>query len=184
MQSDQKGKFEKQVAQPLPAVSRKRTFEWEDPAIGATAARSMTGIGYLQAISEGTLPVPPIMSTLGLDQKPEVEAGKATFFLEPQEYHYNPIGSVHGGVIATLLDSAMACAVQSTLPTGVAYTTLELKVNYVRAVTAENGRLRCEGTVLSKGRRVATAEGRMVDASGKLYAHATTTCLILTSEQM
>ena len=108
--------------------------------------------------------------------------GKVTFFLQPEEYHYNPIGSVHGGVIATLLDSAVGCAVHSTLPAGVWYTTLEIKVSYIKAVTAKTGLLRCEGTVLSAGRQVATAEGRLIDSQGKLYAHATTTCLILKSD--
>ncbi|MBC8075392.1 MAG: PaaI family thioesterase, partial [Chloroflexales bacterium] len=97
----------------------------------------------------------------------------------PAEYHYNPIGSVHGGVAATLCDSAMACAIHTTLPAGVGYTTLELKVNFVRPITVQTGRVTCEGTLIHMGGRVATAEARLTDASGALYAHATTTCLVL-----
>jgi uncharacterized protein (TIGR00369 family) len=160
--------------------SRSRTFTWQDPLLGAQAARTLSGLDYLQAMSRGELPFPPIMAALGFDQRPpEVEAGKVTFFLEPQEYHYNPIGSVHGGVFATLLDSAMGCAVHSLLPLGVGYTTLELKVNFIRPLSVQTGLVSCVGTVLSQTRQVATAEGRLVDASGKLYAHATTTCLLL-----
>ena len=162
------------------SISRTRTFSWQDPMEGALAARSMSGLDYLHAMGRGEYPFPPLMYTLGFDHlPPAVELGKVTFFLEPQEYHYNPIGSVHGGVFAALLDSAMGCAVHSTLPAGVGYTTLELKVNFVRPLTATTGLVRCEGLVLSGGRQVATAEGRIVDADGKLYAHATTTCLLI-----
>ncbi len=161
-------------------ANRTRTFTWQDPLTGAQAARTLSGLDYLLAIGRGELPVPPIMAALGFDQHlPEVAPGKVTFFLEPQEYHYNPIGSVHGGVFATLLDSAMGCAVHTTLPAGVGYTSLELKVNFIRPLTVRSGLVSCVGTVLSAGRQVATAEGRITDASGKLYAHATTTCLLL-----
>lgn len=108
----------------------------------------------------------------------ELSEGYAVFDVEPAEYHYNPIGVIHGGLAATLLDSAMGCAVHSTLPAGVGYTTLEVKVNFVRAMTAETGRVRCEAKLIHLGGRTATAEGRIVDESGKLYAHGTTTCLI------
>ena len=159
---------------------RTRTYSWQDPMTGATAALGMTGLEYLQAMASGQLPPPPIMSTLGFEQgSMTVEPGKVVFSLRAQEYHYNPIGSVHGGVLATLLDSAVACAIQSRLPAGTVYTTLELKVNFTRAVRASTGLLRCEGTVLHLGKQVATAEGRIVDPEGRLCAHATTTCLIL-----
>ncbi|MET4107627.1 PaaI family thioesterase [Hymenobacter sp. UYP22] len=161
-------------------TSRTRTFSWHDPLVGAQAARNLSGSDYLAAMSRGEYPLPPLMHTLGFDHlPPTVEPGKVTFYLEPQEYHYNPIGSVHGGVFAALLDSAMGCAVHTTLPAGVGYTTLELKVNFVRPLTATTGLVSCEGLVLSSGRQVATAEGRITDAAGKLYAHATTTCLLL-----
>src|SRR5690606_33755904 len=104
---------------------------------------------------------------------------RAVFVCEPGEFHYNPIGSIHGGLAATLLDSAMGCAVHSTLPAGVGYTTLEIKVNYMRPLRIERGEVRCEGRVIHRGGRTAVADGRVVDADGKAYAHATTTCLIL-----
>ena len=126
---------------------------------------------------EGKLPHPPIMDTLDYALE-EIEAGRTVFSLVPQEFHYNPIGVVHGGVAATLLDTAMACAVHSVLPAGSGYTTLELKVNFVRGLTVHSGRVRAEGTLIHMGHRVATAEGRLTAEDGRLYAHATTTCMI------
>jgi uncharacterized protein (TIGR00369 family) len=108
-----------------------------------------------------------------------VEPGRAVFAIEPMEYHYNPIGSVHGGVACTLLDSAMGCAVHTTLPAGVGYTTAELKVNLVRAITSATGLLEAEGKVIHRGNRLATAEGFLRDMDGRLYAHGTSTCVIL-----
>lgn len=113
----------------------------------------------------------------------EVSEGHAVFAVDPDEYHYNPIGVVHGGLAATLLDSAMGCAVHSKLPPGAGYTTLEIKVNFIRAMTGETGRVRCEAKIVHSGARTATAEGRIVDEAGKLYAHGTTTCLILSHEK-
>jgi len=138
---------------------------------------SMSGLEFLQAIARGELPGPPIAKTLGFNLA-EVEEGRAVFISEPGLHHYNPIGTVHAGFTATLLDSCMACAVQSTLPKGTGYTTMELKITLLRPVTKETGPVRAEGTLLSRGRRAATAEGRLTDAQGKLLAHATTTCLI------
>jgi uncharacterized protein (TIGR00369 family) len=109
----------------------------------------------------------------------EVSEGRVVFATEPSEYHYNPLGTVHGGVIATLLDSALGCAVQSMLPAGTSYTTLELKVNYLRPITEKTGTIYAEGKIIHVGGRIATAEARLTDAKGKLYAHATTTCIIL-----
>jgi uncharacterized protein (TIGR00369 family) len=108
----------------------------------------------------------------------EVSEGRAVFAVEPAEYHYNPIGTVHGGLAATVLDSALACAVHSTLPAGSGYTTLELHVNLVRAIGHDTGRLTCTGEVVHVGGRVATAQAKLTDASGKLYAHGTTTCML------
>lgn len=159
-------------------TSRTRTVTWEDPLAGAEAAQTMSGIEYLRAMARGTLPGPPIAALLGLEIV-EVETGRVVFAVEPAEYHYNPIGTVHGGLACTIADSAMACAIHSTLPAGTAYTTLELKVNLVRPITRETGRVRCEGTTIHVGGRVATAEARLFDEGGKLYAHATTTCLVL-----
>jgi uncharacterized protein (TIGR00369 family) len=141
-------------------------------------ASGLSGLEALQLIQAGTLPPPPIAQTLGFGRI-EVEEGRAVFEIEPAEFHYNPIGVVHGGLALAMLDSAMGCAVHSTLAAGVAYTTLEVKANFVRALTASTGLVRCIGTVVHGGRTVATAEGRVVDSDGKLYAHGTSTLLIL-----
>jgi uncharacterized protein (TIGR00369 family) len=139
----------------------------------------VTGLQVLQAIAAGELPGAPIAELLGFEPI-EAEEGRVVFAAVPDHRHYNPIGTVHGGLAATLLDSAMGCAVHSTLPAGTGYTTLELKVNFTRPITAETGRILCEGTVVHRGGRVATAEGRVyAEADGKLLAHGTTTCLIL-----
>ena len=157
---------------------RRVTISWEDPRRLAEAGRRMSGFEFVQKIVSGELPRPPLASLMDF-QIVELEEGRAVFAVHPAEYHYNPIGVVHGGLAATLLDSAMGCAVHSMLPSGSGYTTLELKVNFIRAMTAETGRVRAEGKLIHLGGRTATAEGRVIDGSGKLYAHATTTCLIL-----
>ena len=144
----------------------------------AEAGRSMAGIDFLRAIRDGRLPHPPICALLGY-RLTEVDAGRAVFEISPAEQHYNPIGVVHGGIAMTLLDSAMGCAVQTQMPAGGGYTTLEAKTNLVRAITSSSGTLRAIGTVLHAGKRVASAEARLVDAGGKLYAHATSTCIVL-----
>jgi uncharacterized protein (TIGR00369 family) len=162
------------------SAGRTRTFRWEDPRALAGAARGLTGLEFLRKIVSGELPRPPISELMNFGLA-ELEEGRAVFTAEPAEYHYNPIGVVHGGLAATLLDSAMGCAVHSVLPAGAGYTTLEIKVNYVRALTAETGGVRCEARVIHVGGRTATAEGKVLDAAGKLYAHATTTCIIFRS---
>lgn len=160
---------------------RSLTVTWQDPLPPAEAARAMPGLEYLRAMADGRVPWPPIARLIGFDAEDgAIESGRVVLTCTPGEQHYNPIGSVHGGLACTLLDSAMGCAVHSTLPAGVGYTTLELKVNLVRAIAADTGRVRAEGTVIHAGRRVATAEGRLVAERGdRLLAHATTTCLIL-----
>lgn len=135
------------------------------------------GAEVLKAVMNGELPSAPIADTLNFFLV-EVEPGRVVFQGSPRPAFYNPIGSVHGGWAATLLDSCVACAVHSTLPAGKGYTTVELKVNFVRAVMPDTGPMRAEGKVINVGGRIGTAEGRLTDASGKLYAHATTTCLI------
>jgi uncharacterized protein (TIGR00369 family) len=159
-------------------LERTRTVSWNDPLIGARVVPTMSGLAYLQAMKRGELPAPPIMLLLNIGFQ-EAEAGRVVFSVEPAEYHYNPIGMVHGGLASTLCDSAMGCAIQSTLPVGVGYTTLELKVNFVRPLTTASGLVLCEGKVINVGGRVATAEARVADRAGKLYAHATSTCLIM-----
>src|SRR4051794_41724375 len=157
---------------------RERTVTWDDPVASATRGAGLPGIEYLKAIADGSVPRPPIAVLLGFELV-EVEEGRAVFAVTPGEFHYTPIGVVHGGLAATLLDSAMGCAVHSTLPAGTAYTTLEVKINFARAITADTGRVLCEATLIHRGRTVATAEGRVTaEATGKLLAHGTTTCLL------
>jgi len=138
---------------------------------------SYDGLGFLRAIADGTLPQPPINELLGF-RLIGAEHGNAVFEGIPEFRHYNPIGVVHAGFAATLLDSAVACSVQSTLAKGETYTTLELKLNLVRALTEETGPVRAEGHIIHRGRTTATAEGQLRDRAGRLYAHASTTCLI------
>jgi uncharacterized protein (TIGR00369 family) len=159
-------------------MDRTLTVQWTDPAALAVAGRSMSGIDFMRAIRDGKLPPPPIALLLGF-RLAEVEPGRVVFECTPGEQHYNPIGVVHGGLAMTLLDSAMGCCVQTRMPAGSGYTTLEAKTNLVRAITEKTGRLRAIGKVVHLGSRIATAEGRLEDASGKLYAHASTTCIVL-----
>ncbi len=159
-------------------ATRTRIISWEDPTDAVQTGKTISGIDFLKAMQSGELPPPPFAVLLGT-WITEVSEGRVVFALEPAEYHYNPLGTVHGGVIATLLDSALGCVVQSMLPAGTSYTTLELKVNYLRAITARTGTVYSEGKIIHVGGRIATAEARLTDAQGKLYAHATTTCIIL-----
>jgi uncharacterized protein (TIGR00369 family) len=138
----------------------------------------MTGLEAMHAIKAGDAPAAPIGELLGFDLV-DVGEGHASFELDPAERHYNPLGTVHGGIHATLLDSAMGCAVHTTLREDEAYTTLELKVNYVRAITEATGRIVAAGSVIHRGGRVATAEAKLTDEGGRLLAHATSTCLIM-----
>jgi uncharacterized protein (TIGR00369 family) len=162
-------------------MTRSRTITWEDPVEAFGAAADMTGLEYLEAIRDGRVPPPPIAALMGFEPVDAGE-GRAVFAVMPQEFHYNPIGVVHGGLAATLLDSAMGCAVQTTLPAGTAYTTLEVKVNFARPMTRDTGRVLCEANVVHRGRTVATVEGRVIaEESGKLLAHGTSTCLIFSA---
>lgn len=161
--------------------ARTRTVRWEDPRRAASAAVDLDGLDLLRAVRAGDLPTPPVAATLGFAGF-DVDAGWASFRLVPGEYHYNPSGVVHGGILASLADTAMGCAVQTTLPAGEGFVTLELKTNFVRAVTVETGEITAIGEVLHRGRRVATAEARVIDGAGRLLAHASTTCLLLEGE--
>ncbi|MET9652656.1 PaaI family thioesterase [Streptomyces sp. NPDC006460] len=158
-------------------MKRSRTVEWEDAAATARAAGTMAGLDFLRELAAGRLPGPPIGALLGFALE-EVEHGRAVFTFEPGEEHYNPIGSVHGGVYATLLDSAAGCAVHSTLPQGMAYTSLDLSTRFLRPITLGTGKVRAIGTVMSAGRRTALAEAGIYDASDRLLGHATSTCMI------
>jgi uncharacterized protein (TIGR00369 family) len=167
-----------QAAESATAQVRRREITWEDPLVGAALARDLSGLDYLLAIAAGRIAPPPIAALLGM-RILQVDRGQVTFGLDVHEHLYNPIGSVHGGVFCTLLDSAMGCAVHASLDRGQAYTTLELKVNLVRALTVKTPSVVATGQVISAGRRVITASGQITGPDGTLYAHATTTCLVL-----
>lgn len=161
---------------------RTRTVSWEDPFIVPSAAAGRSGMEVLRDVFSGKLPPPPITHTLGF-RGVSVEEGRAVFEGEPGEHLYNPIGSVHGGFAMALLDSAMGCAIHTTLRAGEIYTTLEVKTNFVRPITAGTGLVRCEGVVIHRGGKIATAEGKLVAVeSGKLLAHGTTTCLVIAAK--
>ena len=140
-------------------------------------ARTMDGMTLFGEMAAGRLPAPPICEALGIRLE-EVALGRVVFGYHPVFAHYNPLGSVHGGIAATLLDSVMGCCIHTTLKAGTGYTTVEIKVNYVRAMTDKTGRVRAEGKVINVGQRIATSEGRLVDSQGRLLAHGTTTCLV------
>src|SRR5260370_36568716 len=157
-----------------------RTITGEDQARGARAGRAMSGLDYLKAMQEGRIPPPPIAMLIDM-RIVEVSEGRVVFAAQPAEFHYNPLGAVHGGLAATLLDSALGCAIHSTLPAGTSFTTLEIQVNYLRPMRRETGLVYSEGKVIHGCGRVATAEGSITEADGKLYAYGTTTCIILRS---
>ncbi|MEU8300985.1 PaaI family thioesterase [Micromonospora sp. NPDC048909] len=159
-------------------ATRSRTFSWSDPAENAAALGRGGGLEMLRAMLAGELPPPPVMQLLDMSRM-TADEGRVTVEMVPQEFHYNPLGTVHGGILSTLLDTAAGCAVHSTLPAGVGYTSLDLNVKFLRPATVDSGTLRCEGTVLQRGRRTALAEARLTAARGRLVAHATSTCLIL-----
>lgn len=148
--------------------------------VGAEQQKAMSGLAFVTGLADRTLPLNTLAETLGYDVT-EVANGRVVVTAEPRGIHLNPAGTVHGGFAATLLDSCMGLAVQSTLDKGVGQTTVEFKISLVRPITPETGVIRAEGIVLSRGRRVGTAEGRITDAEGRLLAHGTTTCLIFQS---
>lgn len=156
---------------------RTLTVTWDDPTIGASRMKDMSGLEYLQAMIDGSIPSPPIAKLMGFELV-SVEEGSAVFSCEPNESHYNPIGTVHGGLVCTLLDSVAGCATQTTLPRGMAYTSLEIKVNYLRPVLSTTGKLTAVGVVTKPGRRAAFVDATVTDSDGKLMATATSTLLI------
>ncbi|MFI9810467.1 PaaI family thioesterase [Streptomyces sp. NPDC052301] len=158
-------------------MTRSRTVEWQDPGISAAAVGQESGLDFLRSVLSGRLPAAPIAATLGFTLE-QVEFGRAVFVLEPGEQHYNPIGSVHGGVYATLLDSAAGCAVQSVLAAGTGYTSLDLSVKFLRPITVDTGKVRAVGSVLNHGRRTALAEALLLDSEDRLLAHATSSCML------
>lgn len=164
-------------------ATESRTFTWTTPGQADLGQLlTMTGLEQLQSMREGALPPPPIMDTLGFtDLRPE--PGRVVVEMPAAEFHYNPLGSVHGGVISTLLDTAAACAVHTTLAVGEFYTSVDLTVKFLRPVTVDSGLLTCEGTVIQRGRRTALAQAQLTDGAGKLVAHATSTCMIFPVDQ-
>ena len=159
-------------------TERSRTITWNEPSTLAEALRTLSGIELLRRVADGEFPTPSIAATIGF-RLAEADEGRAVFEGGWGEHLLNPAGTLHGGWYGLVLDSAMGCAVHTTLPAGIGYTTLEYKVNITRGITADTGLLRIEGWVVHRGRRTATAEGRVVDAAGKVYAHGSETCLIL-----
>jgi uncharacterized protein (TIGR00369 family) len=164
-------------------MQRTRTFNWADPAVLAAELGRRSGLEQLRAFADGELPPPPILSLIDAESFTVVGEGQIRLFLRPQEFHYNPLGSMHGGVIATLLDSAAGCSVHSTLPVGVGYTSLDLTTKYLRTITIASGLLRCEGSVLQRGRRTALAQAQLFDGKDRLVAHATSSCLLFDMPQ-
>jgi len=158
--------------------ARTRRYGWSDPKIAAAAAQRMSGKDYLTAVMKGELPAGPIMDTLAF-RLAEVGDGRCVFVCEPGEFVYNAIGSVHGGIPATLIDSAASCAVHTVLPVGTGYTTINLSLDMIKGITDGVGTLRCEGRVVRAGGRIAVADAELKDADGTLYARGTATCLIL-----
>jgi len=164
-------------APPAEAAERERLVRWSDPVATFEGARELSGLEYMQAIVEGRMAPPPVRALVG-HRAVEVEEGRIVFEAEPGEFQYNPVGTVQGGVAAVMLDSAMGSAVHTLVPAGGRFATLEFKVNLVRAMRAGMGTVRIEGRVLHPGGRIATAEGHITDAEGRLYAHGVTTCMV------
>lgn len=160
------------------AASRTRQTSWVDPRPTAMAGMGLAGLDYMRALLEGRFPAPPIAVTLGFELT-EVSEGHAVFSCTPGEHHYNPIGSVHGGLVSTLIDSCTGCAVHTTLPKGMAYSTVNLSVDMLRPVAATTGPMRAVGKVVHRGSRIAIATGEVIaDKDGKVYARGQSTCLI------
>ncbi|MFO0557574.1 MAG: PaaI family thioesterase [Polyangiales bacterium] len=157
--------------------SRERTFAWEDPRAAAQAGHALTGLEYLRSIVTGALPQPPIAMALAL-RLTEVSEGRAVFECTPDESHFNLIATVHGGLAATLIDSASGCAVYSTLGLGDRWTTVNLSIDYLAALDDQTGALRCEGSVVRVGRTIAIADARVLDSRGSLVARGSSTCLV------
>ena len=160
----------------MPSRSTNKTYG----TVSIDEQKEMSGLEFVQGLADGTLPLNMIARTLGYDIT-EAESGRVVVTAEPKDIHLNPAGTVHGGLAATMLDSCMGLAIQSTLEKGLGSTTLEFKISFVRPITLETGPIKAEGTVISRGRRVGTAEGRVTDSKGRLLVHGTTTCLIFES---
>jgi uncharacterized protein (TIGR00369 family) len=166
-------------AETSPETTRTREVTWQDPMASVALGAGKSGLEYVRAIQSGEIPPPPIAVVMNFSIA-ELDEGRAVFIGEPGEEHYNPIGVVHGGYASTLLDSALGCAVHTTCPAGVGYTSQTLEVKYLRPITRDTGAVRAEAVVLHRGRKNATSEARLTSIeSGKLLATGTSTCLIL-----
>jgi uncharacterized protein (TIGR00369 family) len=166
-------------AERSPEITRTRSVTWQDPMPSAAAGAKMSGLEYTRAVQNGKIPPPPIGVVMNYSIA-QLEEGRAIFEGEPGEEHYNPIGVVHGGYASTILDSALGCAIHTTLPAGVGYTSQTLEVKYLRPITRDTGVVRCEAEVIHRGRKMATSEAKLIaKESGKLLATGTSTCLIL-----
>ena len=161
-----------------PSSARTRTVRWTDPAQYAEPIARLSGLEFMRAFVTRQLAPPPFMELLGV-RAVSVEPGAVAFEFDPAEFMYSPLGNVHGGIVTVMLDTAMGCSFHTTLPPGVGYTTLELKVNFMKPVTIAAGPLRAEGKVLHSGARVALAEASLRDPAGKTFAHATSTLMVL-----
>jgi uncharacterized protein (TIGR00369 family) len=169
--------------QTLPVdAARTRTYSWRNPLEALPTLARLSGMQQMQAMLDGLAAPAPLAYTLGFDGLEVLDEGRVCVEMTAQEFHYNPIGSVHGGVLAAMLDTACGCAVHTTLALGELYTSLDLTTKFLRPATLASGVLRCEGAVLNRGRRTALAEARLTDASGRLVAHATSTCMIFRAE--
>jgi uncharacterized protein (TIGR00369 family) len=167
--------------QPPPASwgePRSKSVTWHDPALTAAGAAKLSGLEFMQALQDGELPPPPIVALLNIRLR-QVERGLVVFECKPDESVYNPIGVVHGGLVCTLTDSAIGCAVHTTLDAGVAYTSIDITVNYLRPVTLDSGTLVATGRVVKPGRKVAAATAEVHDGAGRLVATASSNCLIM-----
>ncbi len=161
--------------------SRNRTYNWEDPALLATLANKLAGLEFLEKMITAELPFPPLLHTLDFKLS-SIQTGRAEFTFQPQEFHFNPLGSVHGGVITAVLDSAMGCTLHSVLPLGTGYTSIDIKVNFLKPISIKTGLMKATGAIINQGNRTALLEGRLMDENGKLYAHATSMCMIFKAE--
>lgn len=169
------------MTQTQPFAMESRTFTWITPGQGDVARLlELDGLGQLEAMIAGEMPHPPVMDTLGMTDM-RAERGRVVVEMPAAGFHYNPLGSVHGGVISTMLDTAAGCAVHSTMAVGEFYTSLDLTVKFLRPVTVKSGLLTCEGSVIQRGRRTALAQAQLSDEAGRLVAHATSSCMIFTS---
>ncbi len=164
-------------------TEQQRLVTWQSPSLYINQMRQMSGTEYINAVRAGDMPVSPMLKLLDIHGR-EWHEGYALFTVVPQEFHYNPMGITHGGLACALLDTAMAVAVMTMLPQGVGYVTLEIKINFTKPMLNESGEMRAEGRAIHIGSKTATADGRITDANGVIYAHGTTTLLLTRPESL